>query len=144
MSRPELQIIVVPAASESRTYRVSYARLYALRGLAIGLGVFFAFLVATWGYMAARVSHVVELEAESRRIRDRPHAAHQIVAGGKNPPFASQDDGSNFARRRGGVDPRGHASHHGVGERIQPFGSVEGNDRDTVAFFVANDVALGS
>ncbi len=64
MSRPELQIIVVPAASESRTYRVSYARLYALRGLAIGLGVFFAFLVATWGYMAARVSHVVELEAE--------------------------------------------------------------------------------
>ena len=69
MTRPEMQIIVVPAASESRTYRLSYARLHTLRGLAIGLGVIFAFLVATWGYMAARVAHVVELEAEVGVLR---------------------------------------------------------------------------
>ena len=69
MTRPDLKIIVIPAVSESRTYSLSYARLHTLRGLAIGLGVIFAFLVATWGYMAARVAHVVELEAEVGLLR---------------------------------------------------------------------------
>ena len=64
-----LRIILVPDGSDSRTYEVEYRRLRVLRGLGIGLGVILVFLVATWGYMAARVAHVVELEAEVAALR---------------------------------------------------------------------------
>ena len=56
MTRSEMQVIVVPGSGESRTYRLSYARLQALRGLAISLGVLLVFLLATWGYMISRVA----------------------------------------------------------------------------------------
>ena len=64
MSDRLLRIILIPDASESRSYEIGYRRLRILRGLALGLGVVLAFVVATWGYMAARVAHVVELEAQ--------------------------------------------------------------------------------
>lgn len=59
-----LRIILVPDSSESRTYEIAYRRLRILRGLGIGLGTVLAFVVVTWGYMAARVAHVVQLEAQ--------------------------------------------------------------------------------
>jgi murein DD-endopeptidase MepM/ murein hydrolase activator NlpD len=64
MTDPVLRIVVVPAVKQSRTYEISYKRLRALRGLAIGLGVAVMFLVVTWGYMASRVADMAELEAE--------------------------------------------------------------------------------
>ena len=64
MSDRLLRIILVPDSSESRSYQIGYRRLRTLRGLAIGLGVILTFVVATWAYMAARVVHVVELEAQ--------------------------------------------------------------------------------
>ena len=64
MSDRSLRIVLVPDSSESRSYEISYRRLRLLRGLAIGLAVILAFVVATWGYMGARVAHVVELEAQ--------------------------------------------------------------------------------
>ena len=69
MTDPVLRIILVPATSESRTYEVSYKRLRVLRGLALGLGVAVTFLIVTWAYMAQRVGHVVELEAEVALMR---------------------------------------------------------------------------
>ncbi len=69
MSRRVLRVILVPDASESRTYEIGYKRLRLLRGLGIGLGVVLLFFVVTWGYMAARVAHVVELEAEVADLR---------------------------------------------------------------------------
>jgi len=66
---PVLRIILVPATSQSRTYEVSYKRLRVLRGLGIVLGTVVVFMVATWGYMASRVSHMVELEAEVALMR---------------------------------------------------------------------------
>ena len=59
-----LKIVLVPDDSESRSYEIAYRRLRLLRGLAIGLAVLLTFVVTTWGYMAARVAHVVELEAQ--------------------------------------------------------------------------------
>ena len=64
MRDPVMRIVVVPAVKQSRTYEISYKRLRALRGLAIGLGVAVMFLVVTWGYMASRVADMAELEAE--------------------------------------------------------------------------------
>ncbi len=64
MSDRLLRIILVPDSSESRSYEIGYKRLRIFRGLAIGLGVILAFVVATWAYMAARVAHVVELEGQ--------------------------------------------------------------------------------
>ena len=52
MSRRVLRVILVPDASESRTYEIGYKRLRLLRGLGIGLGVVLLFFVVTWGYMA--------------------------------------------------------------------------------------------
>ena len=69
MKGPMMRIIFVPATSQSRTYEVSYRRLRVLRGLALGLGVAVAFLIVTWAYMASRVAHVVELEAEVALMR---------------------------------------------------------------------------
>lgn len=69
MTRSEMQVIVVPGSGESRTYRLSYARLQVLRGLAISLGVLVVFLVATWGFMISRLAHVGELEAEVGTLR---------------------------------------------------------------------------
>jgi murein DD-endopeptidase MepM/ murein hydrolase activator NlpD len=64
LSDRSLKIVLVPDHSESRLYEIAYRRLRILRGLAIGLAVILTFVVATWGYMAARVAHVVELEAQ--------------------------------------------------------------------------------
>jgi len=69
-----LRIVLIPEDSESRSYEIAYRRLRLLRGLAIGLAVILTFVVATWGYMAARVAYVVELEAqvaalEAERVR---------------------------------------------------------------------------
>lgn len=69
MTRSEIQVIVVPGSGESRTYRLSYARLQALRGLAISLSVLLVFLLATWGYMISRVAQVGELETEVSTLR---------------------------------------------------------------------------
>ena len=77
MTDPVLRIILVPATRESRTYEVSYMRLRVLRGLGIGLGVALAFLIVTWGYMAARVAHMAELEAEVALMR----AAQEQIPG---------------------------------------------------------------
>ena len=59
----------MPDGSESRTYEIAYRRLRILRGLGIGLGVILVFVVVTWGYMAARVAHVVQLEGEVAALR---------------------------------------------------------------------------
>lgn len=69
MKGPVMRIIFVPATSQSRTYEVSYRRLRVLRGLALGCGVAVAFLIVTWAYMASRVAHVAELEAEVALMR---------------------------------------------------------------------------
>ena len=69
MTDPVLRIIVVPATSQSRTYEMSYKRLRMLRGLGMVLGTVVVFMIATWGYMASRVSHMVELEAEVALMR---------------------------------------------------------------------------
>ena len=64
-----LRIILVPATSQSRTYEVSYKRLRVLRGFGMVLGTAVVFMIATWTYMASRVSHMVELEAEVALMR---------------------------------------------------------------------------
>jgi murein DD-endopeptidase MepM/ murein hydrolase activator NlpD len=64
-----MRIIFVPATSKSRTFEVSYRRLRVLRGLALGLGVAVTFLIVTWAYMASRVAHMAELEAEVALMR---------------------------------------------------------------------------
>ncbi len=69
MNDPVMRIIVVPAVKQSRTYEVTYRRLRALRGLAIGFGVAVMFLIVTWGYMATRVADMAELEAEVVLLR---------------------------------------------------------------------------
>ncbi len=69
MTNPILRIILVPANSQSRTYEVSYRRLRVLRGLGLALGVVVLFMIATWGYMASRVSHMMDLEAEVAVMR---------------------------------------------------------------------------
>ena len=69
MKGPVMRIIFVPETSQSRTYEISYRRLRMLRGLALGLGVAVTFLIVTWAYMAARVAHMVELEAEVALMR---------------------------------------------------------------------------
>ena len=69
MTDPVLRIILVPATSQSRTYEVSYKRLRVLRGISLVLGTVAVFMIATWAYMASRVSHMVELEAEVALMR---------------------------------------------------------------------------
>jgi len=69
MKGPIMRIIFVPETSQSRTYEISYRRLRMLRGLALGLSVAVTFLIVTWGYMASRVVHMVELEAEVALMR---------------------------------------------------------------------------
>lgn len=69
MKRPMMRIIFVPESSQSRTLEVSYRRLRVLRGLGLGLGVAVTFLIVTWGYMASRVAHMAELEAEVALMR---------------------------------------------------------------------------
>ncbi len=69
MKRPMMRIIFVPESSQSRTFEVSYRRLRVLRGFGLGLGVAVTFLIVTWGYMAARVAHMAELEAEVALMR---------------------------------------------------------------------------
>ena len=64
-----MRIIFVPKTSQSRTFEVSYRRLRVLRGLALGLGVAVTFLIVTWSYMASRVAHMAELEAEVALMR---------------------------------------------------------------------------
>jgi murein DD-endopeptidase MepM/ murein hydrolase activator NlpD len=64
-----MRIIFIPESSQSRTFEVSYRRLRALRGLGLGLGVAVTFLIVTWGYMASRVAHMAELEAEVALMR---------------------------------------------------------------------------
>ncbi len=69
MKGPIMRIILVPETSQSRTFEVSYRRLRVLRGLALGFGVAVTFLIVTWGYMASRVAHMAELEAEVALMR---------------------------------------------------------------------------
>ena len=69
MTDPVLRIILVPATSQSRTYEVSYKRLRVLRGISLVSGTAAVFMIATWTYMASRVSHMVELEAEVALMR---------------------------------------------------------------------------
>lgn len=69
MKGPIMRIIFVPETSQSRTYEVSYRRLRMLRGLALSLSAAVTFLIVTWGYMASRVAHMVELEAEVALMR---------------------------------------------------------------------------
>lgn len=69
MKGPVMRIIFVPEVSQSRTFEVSYRRLRVLRGLGLGLGVAVTFLILTWGYMASRVAHMAELEAEVALMR---------------------------------------------------------------------------
>ena len=69
MTDPVLRIILVPATSQSRTYEVSYKRLRVLRGFGMVLGTVVLFMIGTWTYMASRVSHMVELEAEVALMR---------------------------------------------------------------------------
>ncbi len=69
MTEPILRIVLIPDGSESRTYEIELRRLRILRGLGIGLGVILVFVVVTWGYMAARVAHVVELEGQVAALR---------------------------------------------------------------------------
>ncbi len=64
-----MRIIFVPETSQSRTFEVSYRRLRVLRGLALGLGVAVTFLIVTWSYMASRVAHMAELEAQVALMR---------------------------------------------------------------------------
>ena len=64
MSPRVLRIILIPDAGESRAYEVRYRWLRVLRGLGIGFGVILLFLGVSWGYMAARVARMAELEAE--------------------------------------------------------------------------------
>ena len=64
-----MRIIFVPETSQSRTFEVSYRHLRVLRGLALGLGVAVTFLIVTWAYMASRVAHMAELEAEVALMR---------------------------------------------------------------------------
>ena len=64
-----MRIIFIPETSQSRTFEVSYRRLRVLRGLALGLGVAVTFLIVTWSYMASRVAHMAELEAEVALMR---------------------------------------------------------------------------
>ena len=64
-----MRIIFVPETSQSRTFEVSYRRLRVLRGLALGFGVAVTFLIVTWAYMASRVAHLAELEAEVALMR---------------------------------------------------------------------------
>jgi murein DD-endopeptidase MepM/ murein hydrolase activator NlpD len=69
MTDPVLRIVVVPATKQSRTYEVSYRRLYLLRGLGVVLGTVVAFMIATYGYMVSRHSHMLELEAQVEIMR---------------------------------------------------------------------------
>jgi len=69
MMEPVLRIVVVPATKQSRTYEVSYRRLYLLRGLGVVLGTVLAFMIATYGYMVSRHSHMLELEAQVEIMR---------------------------------------------------------------------------
>ncbi len=69
MKGPVMRIIFVPETSESRTFEVSYRRLRVLRGLGLGIGVAVTFLIVTWAYMASRVAHMAELEAEVALMR---------------------------------------------------------------------------
>jgi murein DD-endopeptidase MepM/ murein hydrolase activator NlpD len=48
---------------------VSYKRLRVLRGFGMVLGTVVVFMIGTWTYMASRVSHMVELEAEVALMR---------------------------------------------------------------------------
>ena len=64
-----MRIIFIPETSQSRTFEVSYRRLRVPRGLALGLGVAVTFLIVTWSYMASRVAHMAELEAEVALMR---------------------------------------------------------------------------
>ncbi len=64
-----MRISLVPETSQSRTFEISYRHLRVLRGLALGLGVAVTFLIVTWAYMASRVAHLAELEAEVALMR---------------------------------------------------------------------------
>jgi murein DD-endopeptidase MepM/ murein hydrolase activator NlpD len=65
-----LRVIVVPEGSESRTYEIGYRRLWAFKILSFTVFVITVFLAVTWGRMASRVAHFVELEAEVAALRD--------------------------------------------------------------------------
>ena len=80
MKGPVMRIIFVPEVSQSRTFEVSYRRLRVLRGLGLGLGVAVTFLILTWGYMASRVAHMAELEAEVALMRSMPGNAGICLA----------------------------------------------------------------
>ena len=69
MKGPVMRIILVPETNPSRTFVVSYRLLRMLRGLGLGLGVAVTFLIVTWSYMASRVVHTAELEAEVALMR---------------------------------------------------------------------------
>ncbi len=69
MTDPVLRIIVVPATKQSRTYEMSYRRLRLLRGLGVVLGTVVAFMIATYGYMVSRHSHMLELETQVALMR---------------------------------------------------------------------------
>ena len=69
MKKSTLRIIVVPEGSESRTYEIGRRPLQALKVLGFTVFVVVIFLAVTWGHMAARVAHFVELEAEVATLR---------------------------------------------------------------------------
>ena len=70
MKKPILRVIVVPEGSESRTYEIGYGLLRALKALGFTVFAIVIFLAVTWGHMATRVAHFVELEAEVATLRD--------------------------------------------------------------------------
>ena len=70
MKKPILRVVVVPEGSESRTYEIGYGLLRALKVLGFTVFVIVVFLTVTWGHMATRVAHFVELEAEVATLRD--------------------------------------------------------------------------
>ena len=64
LARRDVTIMVVPEdGSVSRSYRVTYKRLRFMIGVGIIAGVTFIGMAGSWWYLAARASHVNDLEA---------------------------------------------------------------------------------
>ena len=63
--RPHLTLMVVPEGGrDSRTYRVSYARLRALVVVAGVLALLLTLMAGSWWYLAAKAARVSDLEAQ--------------------------------------------------------------------------------